>query len=550
MHELGKSLFRQVTGQSIEDLVRVPRGREILNKFLREAASQYPLRSVGQASDGELFLSEEDRESHVHVLGAPGEGKSKFIELLVRQDIDAGYGCCVLDPSDGGATVYKLLKYCIKKGVEKVVLIDPHDIYNPAIRRIVTINPLNYDAPANVSVGKVMDTIHVLWGSKHEQTAKIDKYLPAILRALHASKMSLYEALYFTQQFAYRNQRTQMLEMYEHSDGKAGLHPLDRYRVSLESVFVKPQSLFSAEMDSTSRRFEPFFDEVFRCVIGSKQNPLPFADLIADKWVILVNLDRSRVWGSEQQRLLGTMIINEVIDAIDALRAAPNPWRGRYYLYVDEVGQYATRKVAEVLDLKRKTGLSFTVAHQRFNQIEDANVLSAIKDTTKIKVLFNTPSREDRDAMVRMMYGGDIPDREVSFLLSQLQKQHAAIKINKHPPRISRLPDVPDIDVAPAVLASFKQKLYQQEWFKTPTEVLNEINARFTQHEPARTFSKRAAHQRPMESAGEQRPKGKDSRSAPPRTVPDNRPDGPPVLFRKKGRATRKVDNVPPKTDE
>lgn len=61
--------------------------------MLQEERSNYPLRELGYG-EGTVLLSEEDRESHIHVLGSPGEGKSKFLELLLRQDIDNGYGAC------------------------------------------------------------------------------------------------------------------------------------------------------------------------------------------------------------------------------------------------------------------------------------------------------------------------------------------------------------------------------------------------------------------------------------------------------------------------
>lgn len=529
--------MKQWTGQTFDEATRHPSPDETIEKYWQTMGSKYPLRSLGMSADFELLLSEEARESHIHILGAPGEGKSKLIELLVEQDILAGYGACVLDPSDNGDTCYKILKFCVKHGFEKVILIDPHDGYS--FGKLPTINPIHYKAPANISSGNLTDTIRVLWGSRAEETPKINKYLPAILKALHASQKTLYEALYFTDQThpAYRARRNLILE---------ALHPLDRDRIALESAFSSSRHMFSAEMDSTSRRLDPFFDDVMRIIVGSNASPLNFPKLIADGWLILVNLDPQGVWKSEQQRLLGTLIINEIIYAVYRLHEAG--WKGKYYIYIDEVGDYATPKLAQVLDKKRKTGLRFTLAHQRFDQIEDRNVLSSVMGSTKIKVLFNTPNRDDRDRMVRMMYGGDIPDRQVSYELGQLKKQYAAIKINKQPPRITHLPDVPDIEIPASVLDAFKEKLYRHESYRSPREVLDEINARFAQQEPTRTFSKRASHQRPVEPAGEQRPKRKDSGGVKAGTVPDHRPDSPPVLFHTKGRSTRKINPLPPET--
>ena len=152
------------TGETYEEATRKPTSSETVQKYWQTLGSKYPLRSLGMAADMEMLLSEEARESHIHVLGAPGEGKSKFIEMLVCQDIKAGYGACVLDSSDNGATVYKILKFCAKAGFEKVILIDPHDAAK--FGKVATINPIHYQAPANVCIGNLEDTIRVLWSSR------------------------------------------------------------------------------------------------------------------------------------------------------------------------------------------------------------------------------------------------------------------------------------------------------------------------------------------------------------------------------------------------
>lgn len=514
MDESSKRWFKLAAGTDWESLTRVPTGAQVVERALRETWSQYPLRDLGWASDGEVTLTEEDRESHIHILGAPGEGKSKLLELLIRQDIDRGYGCCFLDPTPYGETAYKVLKYCIKQGVQKVLLIDPHDF--PVVP---VINPFHYSAPANVSVGNIMDTIRILWNDKgYEGTARINRYLPAILRALHQSKLTLHEALYFSDKHhpVYKHRRDQILD---------NLHPLDSSRVILESLFSShtSKSIFNIEFESTIRRLNPFSDDVMKLIVGSNVEPINFQKMVSDGWVILVNLYPHGVWGDEQQRLLGTLVINEVIYAIHRLKASG--WQGIYYLYVDEIGDYATKKLADVLDKERKSGLRFTVAHQRFNQITDENVLSAVKGSTKIKVLFNTQNRHDRDEMMRNMgYGGDLSDRAVSYELSNLSKQHCAIKINKNPPRITRIPDLPDVQVSAKVVQDFKKYLYRQPGYSTKSAILSEIDGRFRQtgninpQQPSRTGRNESKRPDPKVAGSPAVPDGKPAGKARPRT--------------------------------
>src|SRR5581483_2836939 len=45
-----------------------------------------------------VMLPERARLEHAHVIGTTGGGKTKFLELCIRQDIIAGRGVCVVDP--------------------------------------------------------------------------------------------------------------------------------------------------------------------------------------------------------------------------------------------------------------------------------------------------------------------------------------------------------------------------------------------------------------------------------------------------------------------
>lgn len=350
------------------------------------------------------------------------------------------------------------------------MLIDPRDGRND-FNRLPIINPINLKASPSVVAQSLMDTMRILWGDKGaEGTAKIDRYMPSVLATLHKAGLTLHDAIYFTEQSheAYKPIRNQIL---------AKLHRLDRDRVTLEGVFNNSRSQFNLEFASTIRRLNPIFDDTMQLIVGSKENSIDFGKMISEGWLILVVLDPTGLWGVQQERLLGTLILNQLIDAIGFLRNKTT-WRGVYYVYIDEAGKYATPKVADVLDYSRHLGLRFTFAHQRFNQFEDQNVRSAIK-SAKIKILLNTPHREDRDEMIRMMYGGELSDRAVSYELMDLPKQHAAIKINKNPPRRTRLPDVFTPEVPVEQLVAFKNNVYRHEWYRQPREILYEINARF-----------------------------------------------------------------------
>ena len=77
-----------------------------------------------------------DRRRHLYLVGKSGVGKSKLMELIIRQDIAYGHGVCLIDPH--GDFIEDILKFIPKERIDDVVLIDPSDTEFP-----VSFNPLS-----------------------------------------------------------------------------------------------------------------------------------------------------------------------------------------------------------------------------------------------------------------------------------------------------------------------------------------------------------------------------------------------------------------------
>src|ERR1700752_2828793 len=273
-------LFYLKTGKKLEDLRRErPTADKIVEKAFKQIKSKFPLRSLGTGQDGPLYISEEERESHLHILGTTGEGKSRFIEYLIRGDIQQGNGVCLLDPTDRAETAYNLLRYCASIGFEKVCLIDPHTLHTHG--RLTAIQPFHREPSyQQATVSNLMDTVRILFQTKDAaETPKIQRYLPALLNVLWNANMTLHEAIYFTE---YKNSVNRRMEILDHS------HPLDRHRLALDEVF-STYTRFTNDFASTVRRLEPFFDSTLDLMFGASQG-VDFMKMITEGWVILVNL--------------------------------------------------------------------------------------------------------------------------------------------------------------------------------------------------------------------------------------------------------------------
>jgi len=410
----------------------------------------------------------------MHIIGTTGEGKSKLLEHLIREDIRRGNGVCFLDPTDRAETAYNILRYCASIGHKKVCLIDPHTIHTH--NRITCIQPFaHHKTYKNAVVSNLMDTVRILFQQKDSaETPRIQRYLSSIFHCLWNAEMTLHEAIYFTE---YKNSTPRRKAILEASDVS------DRHRQAIEEVF-QTYYRFNTEFASTVRRLEPFFDSSLDLMYGADKG-IDFAKMITEGWVILVNLYSGLGFEPIHTRLLGTTIINELIFALDRLRN--RGWKGVYYLYIDEAGRYANRNLADLLAYKRKSGLRVTVAHQYFGQFEDKSVLDAVKNLTKIKVMFNTPNHSDRLEMVKALgYGGDIPFLEANYVNADLPKQYAIIKKGKQPPRRFRVADVPPIKLDPKAEQDYINQILLNEWNFHPEQVREQMERRFNDHQETR----------------------------------------------------------------
>src|SRR6266481_3044512 len=81
-------------------------------------------------------IKREDRRRHMYIIGKSGVGKSKLLELLIRQDIASGQGLCLMDPH--GDVIEDILAAIPENRIDDVCIVDPSDMGFPA-----SFNPLS-----------------------------------------------------------------------------------------------------------------------------------------------------------------------------------------------------------------------------------------------------------------------------------------------------------------------------------------------------------------------------------------------------------------------
>lgn len=425
---------------------------------------------IGHGSEDAL-ISEGERESHFHILGSTREGKSKFLEYLIRHDIDRlqsgeGVGLCFIDPSDQGDTIRKILAYCAEINFKKVFLVDPYRLWMN--KKVAPINPFNYNhSQIGASISHMKDSLRVLFGVKDAgDTSNIERFGFHLFNVLHRAKMTLNDLTWWTS----RNDFGYLVKREFIYDRLARDPRAERSIIALNDAFSTTQTF--ERFQSTIGRASAIAESESLSYIFGHRNGVDFRKLIEHGYVVLVNVSDLDVLPS---RFLATVVINQVLQGMDRLRR--NGYGKPYYLYIDEAGEYATRKLARVLELKGKAGIRVILAHQHPGQFEDQRIRDTVETQAKMKAAFYTEPKYRAEIVKLLDYGGQIKDRDVIYALSSQKKQHMVLRLGKDSPRVVKVPDTPD---AKGDVEGFVKELFKSQNYYTAQEIEQDYADRFS----------------------------------------------------------------------
>jgi len=165
-------------------------------------------------------------------------------------------------------------------------------------------------------------------------------------------------------------------------------------------------------VESTFNRVKPFVEhQLIRNIIGQQTNTVDFPAMLANRKIFLVNLARQGSIAQDDQHLLGTLLVNEILTA--AFARAPGS-RVPYYLFIDEFQHFVTKDMCEILDGGRKFGLHLILAHQHLSQLKerDPEVYYSALTNARLKTVFGGMDDDDLDVLAKELYTGEFdPDQ-------------------------------------------------------------------------------------------------------------------------------------------
>lgn len=367
------------------------------------------LGQVCYQNDRRVFgLAEDDRRRHLYIVGRTGVGKTTLLENLIRGDIEAGRGVCLIDPH--GDLADRTISAIPPPRTNDVVVFDPGDPeyavgFNPLATR-----PGSEDLVASgvvMSFKKIFDS----WGPRLADLLRNTVYLAI------ANDGTLMDVLRILTDDAHR---TRLLQ-HEHDSVLHQFWTLefaawnDRYRTEAVAAILN--------------KVRPFLmNKSIRAIVSQSGKGIDLREIMDEGRVLIVKLSKG-ILGEDNANLLGALLVTKLQQ--DAMSRADTPEEERrdFYLYIDEFQNFTTGAFATILSEARKYRLAMTIAHQYIGQLSP-NSNTELRDAvfgnvgSIIAFQVGTDDAQYLSAQLRK-YDGQLTPED----LANLPKYHAYVRL-------------------------------------------------------------------------------------------------------------------------
>lgn len=348
------------------------------------------------------------RERHMHIVGSNGSGKSRFMRALIQQDIQEGYGLCLIDPH--GTQCADVLAWLGNR---------PRLAKHRKVRHfrigsgeeVIAFNPLQTDDPrhASATARRVSDAIGRLFSKEELRHQPLtQEVLVLLLMTLAETGLTLAD---YPLLLNYQNRPDvePLLDQLQSTAAREQWKILRAYK----------GSEFTDYVSSVSRRlFTLMSNPVIETCFGQAEATIDLRQAMDNGEVLLFDLSDTDIFDRESAQLFGLLLMSSLFTQ-SKLRTNTAP----YFLYVDESHRFLSgSNLAEIFEECRKYGLHMALAHQNLGQLRDAGdrVFSTVVNEAEIKVVFSIKEPDDAQYLVRLLYrGGAIDPNRIKDVLTK-----------------------------------------------------------------------------------------------------------------------------------
>jgi len=307
-------------------------------------------------------ILEDDRRRHFYVVGQTGTGKSVLLQEMIRQDIEAGKGVCLIDPH--GDLAERVVDLVPASRAEEVVCFNPGDVERP-----LGLNMLEYDPKFPESKTFVVNELIEIFEKLYNLKALgfggpvFEQYMRnALLLVMEdpesgSTLIEIPKVLADADFRKYKLSRCKNIVVKnfwkleaEKAGGEAALANMVPYITSKMNIFIA--------------------NDLVRPIISQQNSAFNLREIMDQGKILIVNLSKGKL-GDINSYLLGMIIVGKILIAAFSRADVPEEKRRDFYLYIDEFHNVTTKTITAALAEARKYRLNMIFGHQFVGQLDE-----------------------------------------------------------------------------------------------------------------------------------------------------------------------------------
>lgn len=325
-----------------------------------------------------VYIADQDRITHMNIVGKTRVGKTTFMHNLIHQDIAAGKGVAVIDPH--GDLVRDILESSIPAEREAdVVLFDLADRGHPAPLNLLYVPT---GVARHAAVGLTLGVLKKMFGDQWSATRMED---------------ALYSALAVLVDYQGATIRD-IPKLFLNQDFRMDVLSKAHDEVALEYFYEDYEQMSERYQLEVARpimnRIRAFYrNPVIRSIVD-QPNSIDMRSIMDGKQIFLASLAGEAT--QAEASTIGALLISKIQMAAMSRASIEAERRRMFYLYIDEVQNFVTTSLPVMFSEAAKYALSLTVANQFLRQLA-GGTLEAVLGNTGTTVMFACGSKDAKD---------------------------------------------------------------------------------------------------------------------------------------------------------
>ncbi|WP_336328313.1 type IV secretory system conjugative DNA transfer family protein [Halovenus sp. HT40] len=358
-------------------------------------------------------VNDDYRPTHVLNIGPTGYGKSQLLLHVALQDAEKDHGLCIINPK--GDLIDEFIAKLPEDRLEDVVYI------NPAQEPVTPINVLEPQVTEEMNQAQrenqkeiiVSDLIDLFKRQSENWGDQFGRVLETLLRAHLDLNIKQNSSKTLVDVFRCVIQDQPLTELIDQTQDS----------VIREQLVRVKEDMSSYEMEPLQRRLNDFvMNPTIRRVIGAEESGLDFRKAVNQGKIVLVDIQKGEVGGTVSE-LVGSIVITNIWAAAQSRITQPFEERQPFYLYVDELQNFAGEgsNFTKILSEAREYRLGCWLATQYLQQLA-SEMRRAVSNNCRTKICFNPSGSENTSQIAGMLQGID------KHTLTSLGKYRAVVQ--------------------------------------------------------------------------------------------------------------------------